>query len=187
MVTLIAKFMGPTWGPSGVDRTQVGPMLAPWTLLSGNTWICFALFPTRICICIVSPSACVTPLTSCMIESEIPDFTFLPLYSFCCSFMVDLFELHKCRILWWCTIVNWASPKMLWLTKKQHKPYSFLYLWITSMAVIPETVLLSQASCIGLTQPYSLDGRSRWFLRSIATVPHMDLYVMLDMLKVNFL
>ena len=32
---LIAKFMGPTWGPSGADRTQVGPMLAPWTLLSG--------------------------------------------------------------------------------------------------------------------------------------------------------
>ena len=24
-VTLIARFMGPTWGPSGADRTQVGP------------------------------------------------------------------------------------------------------------------------------------------------------------------
>ena len=32
---LIARFMGPTWGPSGADRTQVGPMLAPWILLSG--------------------------------------------------------------------------------------------------------------------------------------------------------
>ena len=31
----IASFMGPTWGPSGTDRTQLGPMLAPWTLLSG--------------------------------------------------------------------------------------------------------------------------------------------------------
>ena len=31
----ITRFMGPTWGPSGADRTQVGPMLAPWTLLSG--------------------------------------------------------------------------------------------------------------------------------------------------------
>ena len=28
--------MGPTGGPSGADRTQVGPMLAPWTLLSGS-------------------------------------------------------------------------------------------------------------------------------------------------------
>ena len=35
--TLIARFMGPTRGPSGADRTQVGPMLAPWTLLSGAT------------------------------------------------------------------------------------------------------------------------------------------------------
>ena len=26
--------MGPSWGPSGADRTQMGPMLAPWTLLS---------------------------------------------------------------------------------------------------------------------------------------------------------
>ena len=33
--SLIVRFMGPTWGPSGADRTQVGPMLAPWTLLSG--------------------------------------------------------------------------------------------------------------------------------------------------------
>ena len=33
--TLIARFMGPTWGPTGTDRTQVGPMLAPWIFLSG--------------------------------------------------------------------------------------------------------------------------------------------------------
>ena len=33
--TLIARFMGLTWGPSGADRAQVGPMLAPWTLLFG--------------------------------------------------------------------------------------------------------------------------------------------------------
>ena len=36
---LITRFMGPTRGPtrgpSGADKTQVGPMLAPWTLLSG--------------------------------------------------------------------------------------------------------------------------------------------------------
>ena len=34
--TLIAWFIWPTWGPSVADRTQVGPMLAPWTLLSGR-------------------------------------------------------------------------------------------------------------------------------------------------------
>ena len=32
----IAKFMGPTWGPPGSCRPQMGPMLAPWTLLSGQ-------------------------------------------------------------------------------------------------------------------------------------------------------
>ena len=37
VITLIARFMEPTWGPSGADRTQVGFMLAVWTLISGNT------------------------------------------------------------------------------------------------------------------------------------------------------
>ena len=33
--SLIKRFIGPTWGPPGADRTQVGPMLSPWSLLSG--------------------------------------------------------------------------------------------------------------------------------------------------------
>ena len=33
--TQIARFMGPTWDPPGSCRPQMGPMLAPWTLLSG--------------------------------------------------------------------------------------------------------------------------------------------------------
>ena len=32
----IARFLGLTRGPSGADRTQVGPILVPWTLLSGE-------------------------------------------------------------------------------------------------------------------------------------------------------
>ena len=34
--TLIAMFLWLTWGPSGADRTQVGSMLVPGTLLSGK-------------------------------------------------------------------------------------------------------------------------------------------------------
>ena len=34
----IAKFMGQTWGPPGSCRPQMGPMLAPWTLISGSGW-----------------------------------------------------------------------------------------------------------------------------------------------------
>ena len=36
VLTQIAKFMGKTWGPPGSCRPQMGPMLAPWTLLSGE-------------------------------------------------------------------------------------------------------------------------------------------------------
>ena len=36
-LTLIARFVGPKWDPARADRTQVGPMLALWTLLSGFT------------------------------------------------------------------------------------------------------------------------------------------------------
>ena len=32
------RFMGPTWDPPGSCRPQVGPMLVPWTLLSGTLW-----------------------------------------------------------------------------------------------------------------------------------------------------
>ena len=37
--TQIARFMWPTWVPPGAGRTQVGPWLAPWTLLSGQVYI----------------------------------------------------------------------------------------------------------------------------------------------------
>ena len=33
--SLIARSIGPTWGPPGSCRPHMGPMLAPWTLLSG--------------------------------------------------------------------------------------------------------------------------------------------------------
>ena len=37
----IARFMGPTWGPSRANRTQVGPMFASGTLLSGLVGISY--------------------------------------------------------------------------------------------------------------------------------------------------
>ena len=46
MSSLIAWYMGPTWGQTGANRTQVGPMLVPWSLLSGIL-LCYnnQLFP----------------------------------------------------------------------------------------------------------------------------------------------
>ena len=49
-VSQIARFTGgQTWGPSGANRTQVGPMLAPWTLLSGVSFYssCWNSFEVR--------------------------------------------------------------------------------------------------------------------------------------------
>ena len=46
--SLIENFMGPTWGPSGAERTQVGPMLAPWTLFSGLVGACFHRRPNDL-------------------------------------------------------------------------------------------------------------------------------------------
>ena len=48
--TQIARFMWPTWGPLGDDRTQVGPVLTPWTLRSGEiSWRALAV-PQTICL-----------------------------------------------------------------------------------------------------------------------------------------
>ena len=48
-IPYIASFMGPTWGPSGADMTQIGLMLATWTLLYGtisqfSVFACFIQF-----------------------------------------------------------------------------------------------------------------------------------------------
>ena len=43
MQSQISRFMGPTWCRPGSCRPQMGPMLAPWTLLSGivvRCWSC---------------------------------------------------------------------------------------------------------------------------------------------------
>ena len=40
--------MGPTWGPPGSSRPQMGPMLAPWTLLSGYIIIHSKLLDSQV-------------------------------------------------------------------------------------------------------------------------------------------
>ena len=53
--TQITRFMGPTWGPSGSCRPQVGPMLAPWTLRSEElTCIPFPFQALALCVLWIS-------------------------------------------------------------------------------------------------------------------------------------
>ena len=40
----IAKFMGPICGPPVSSRPQMGPMLAPWTMLSGLCYVSILLY-----------------------------------------------------------------------------------------------------------------------------------------------
>ena len=57
-----------SWGPSGADRTQVGPMLAPWTLLSGLVVISAAILWSFVLFCDS------TKVTWKMIKDEDDDF-----------------------------------------------------------------------------------------------------------------
>ena len=43
--TQIARFIGQTWGLSGADKTEVGPILVPWTLLSGSGCVTYGETP----------------------------------------------------------------------------------------------------------------------------------------------
>ena len=86
---LITRFMGPTGGPSRVDKTQVGPMSAPWTLLSGSAidqqtqhWQWIDNFFSNICF------ACHPFIFRC--DSEIS------LWGNVCHFLV----FHRSRVVW---------------------------------------------------------------------------------------
>ena len=67
----IAKFMGPTWGPPGSCRPQMGPVLAPWTLLWGKSlwlsyeWVCSGC---QWATCL--PCQCVCSLPHCKQETQ---------------------------------------------------------------------------------------------------------------------
>ena len=61
--TQITKFIGPTWGPSGSCRPQMGPILAPWTLLSGQ-WCEAYVISLLLSWKIVKQSSCLRFKTS---------------------------------------------------------------------------------------------------------------------------
>ena len=72
--SLIARFMGPNWGPSGADRTQVSPMLAPWTSLLGSVLILGGCFKKMII-----PLDCLLNITSVFGQNY--NFVFLGFFS----------------------------------------------------------------------------------------------------------
>ena len=116
--SLIARFMGPAWGSSGADRTQVGPILAPWTLQSIITWL--RGFLARNCsgcpwrrqaiACVTMESACQPPSwCQCRYGSS--------------RLCLNLRLIHHKNTLlyvygdWWIHINHFESDKSLYLHK----------------------------------------------------------------------
>ena len=72
--SLIARFMGPTWGPSGADRTQVGPMLVTllcylgylFESLNKNVWISNKISLKYILGDLIHKSSLTQEITGCL-------------------------------------------------------------------------------------------------------------------------
>ena len=96
--TQIAKFLGPTWGPPGSCRPQVGPMLAPWTLLLGyisSTSVAMKLYHWR-------PRVVMMPTLSELVALEVVITT-----ASATRLSINTFIFHtKCRIIWYFTMVS---------------------------------------------------------------------------------
>ena len=109
----IAKFMGPTWGPPGSCRPQVGPKLAPWTLLSGllslsdaiwwhRTWLTLVQVMAH---CLTAPSYCLNQCS--LISSEVS------MYSLKISLEMLKISIYTFKITTISLLGQWI--KMPWL------------------------------------------------------------------------
>ena len=101
-LTLIARSMVPTWGPPGADRTQVGPMWAMWTLLSGKILLILHF---------------VTHFNS----SDAEDGIFLLLGTIPCLLMFLKSTEHQQAYYWLCRISNMLFPAE-WISSAFVKP-----------------------------------------------------------------
>ena len=88
--------MEPTWGSSGANSTQVGPMLAPWTLLSGGS-------PWQLKAIILQP-----------FQAEI-QYEDTKIYLYFISFIkTETVLIAEIRSKWWLEYSHWTRSK-LWL------------------------------------------------------------------------
>ena len=102
--TLIARFMGATWDPSGADRTQVGPMLAHELCYLGMVEINMLWFLTWV-------SMSVTCLISHM--------------SFHVCYLFDFSHEFPCRLPVW--FLTWVSMSVTCLIS--HMSFHVCYLF----------------------------------------------------------
>ena len=75
----IARFMGPTRGPPGSCRPQMGPKLAHWTLLSGIAKAKGRLDNYKLCVCHKRVSIDDTLALFCWLQGDLQPYTFTEL------------------------------------------------------------------------------------------------------------
>ena len=108
----IAKFMGPIWGPSGSCRPQMGPMLAPWTLLSGvYLKVAYIIIVSAV---IVDGLALLGAGTS----ADIVLIKFV-------SCMYPILALQRLNHQWWSQLMVWVSGWWLIVVSDLHELIGF--------------------------------------------------------------
>ena len=75
--------MGLTWGPAGTDRAQVGPMWAPWKLLSGYAYMILNGFRAYQMVCFLSNLASTSfKITVAIFHSHVLQEISTPIYKY---------------------------------------------------------------------------------------------------------
>ena len=113
-----AKFMGPTWGPPGSCWPQVGPMLPPWTLLSGLVW-----------------SKCMASLAKC--KNHLLIVPWLAVILFCLDWQLWWIRMDgktKGRSLYYC-YYGWIGTggrfNISMLSFQNRESYNLMILWLS--------------------------------------------------------
>ena len=129
--SLIARFMGLTWGPSGADRTQVGPMSAPWTLLSG------IIFSSFHCILVGGSRSCLPGLVNSCICLKISALHYTD--TFCRHLQIQNRTHNSCNRKYYdnTTLIK-VKYTCIWHINKWYIPPLFNYHFQTTF-IIPST------------------------------------------------
>ena len=181
--TQIAKVMGPTWGPPGSCRPQMGPMLAPWTLLLGEpTLLSYGLH-------LSTPQQSLT-LTS-LVTSSASTLTSDMLLASSRTTHEEHMTLNKTKSVWqpcWKTSDGTTSPLVAknqdvpWCTRYQMIMLPLKRIWGPHSARVT-CALLHRTSCsspgpnlhpMDPPSSHAPSGTGTVFLRQRWLHPHMD-------------
>ena len=132
VTSLIASFMWPTWGPPGADRTHVGLMLAPWSLLSGAVSHWLDVFTKWSLKCCFKGWLCVEKTASNYLNQ-------LYLYYNCEKYPLSPLKPRGLVLLSWHVPYNWGSgnsvhPSFTWFLSLNWRKSTLFGTWLHHFA-----------------------------------------------------